>query len=980
MDTKDFIFNKDQFNRLFPFYIVVDKNLMLQSCGETLKKIYPIIESNLFLENFIITSPQLVSPDFLTLKSLEGLLVEIEYLNTPKIILRGQIEFLQETGDLLFIGSPLFNSVEQITEYNLSLSDFAFHDSMIDLLQVLKTKSISNDEPKELLAMRSDPQVILNNEKSEQERLTLLESANENGGVIKEKLAGKPLKLTGNKTDIDKIKNTALDINTTVKRLSTLIANMNAGVLLEDETRHIVLANQMFCDLFQIPVSPEQMVGAECENTAEQNKNLFKDPNLFVSRIEQILHLKELVQNEVIEMLDGKVLERDFIPIKSGDQYFGHLWKYIDVTDREISARALRINEEKYRSIITNMNLGLLEVDLEDRILYANKSFIEMSGYSSDELLGISAVSLFLKKDELAIMANKVEERKKNISNVYEVKVLDKANNIKWWLISGAPRYNDKDELVGSIGIHLDITQQKNLEIELIEAKINAERLTKIKENFLTNMSHEIRTPMNAIMGMSNQLTKTTLSQRQHFFVETINSAADNLLVIIDDILDLSKIESGKLTLENIGFDPLLLITKSLQVMTHKAEEKGLAISNIFYDSKISPVLIGDPYRINQILLNLLSNAIKFTEKGRVDISCTVLNDTEFSQEVKFKVADTGIGMTGAYVKDLFNKFSQEYESTTRKYGGTGLGMSICKELVELMNGTIEINSSKGVGSEVSFSITFSKGSFEQLPLKEFINLNTSVLSGKKIIITDDNDWNRLVASTILQNFGVEVIEATSGEQVIELAKLQYAHIVLMDIQMPGIDGYDATRAIRNTGNRVPIIALTANAIKGESEKCLSVGMNDYISKPFKEEEFLRVIIKWILQEHTLYIAGSENVQNIQPSLFDLTALNEISRGNEMFVKKMLNLFCMQTPPFVEEMINAYHNNDLKRMGDIAHKIKPSIDNLNIVSLKQIVRSIEKQGAANQYVPELQQMLILLKNTIDATVLKINQDGLVTTI
>jgi len=303
--------------------------------------------------------------------------------------------------------------------------------------------------------------------------------------------------------------------------------------------------------------------------------------------------------------------------------------------------------------------------------------------------------------------------------------------------------------------------------------------------------------------------------------------------------------------------------------------------------------------------------------------------------------------MDESYVQKLFEKFSQEYESTSRKLGGTGLGMSICRELIQLMGGQIEVSSKKGKGTTVTLRLTFKKGADADLPVNITANITSNFLKGKTILVTDDNIMNRLVASTVLSDYGASVIEATNGEEALLVLDNNKVDLILMDIQMPVMNGYEATKIIRKRGNTIQIIALTANAIKGENKKCFEVGMNDYISKPFKEEEFLKVIAKslntdFIEKEKVLLVEDDKKI--IDSPLFDLSLLIEISRGDSSFIVKMITLFCEHTPEIVREMKEAYNAKNFNKMGALAHKIKPSIDNLKINSIKKIIRNIEMAG------------------------------------
>jgi len=637
------------------------------------------------------------------------------------------------------------------------------------------------------------------------------------------------------------------ELSRTATRLSNLISNMQEAVLVEDENRMIVMVNERFCSMFGIPASPELLIGMDCSGSAEQSKHLFRDPEGFVSGIISLLARRQKVIGEILKLADGRIFSRDYLPIVIEETYKGHFWEYTDITSRSRYEEALVRSEEKYRLLIENMNLGLLEVDLVGRIIYANQSFCEMSGYSREEMYGRPAEDLFTIPENREFVVQKNESRTRGISDAYELEITNKKGSKKWWLISGAPLFNHEGVQVGSTGIHLDITGQKQLEFTLREAKQMAEDTAKAKEVFLANMSHEIRTPMNAILGLGKQLLKTELSPYQQSFLESINTAADNLLVVINDILDFSKIESGKLDLEAIAFSLPDLLVQISNMLTSKAHEKGLEFS-MHADEAVAPFLVGDPYRINQILLNLLSNSIKFTEKGSISLECRVEESLGDQQTIELIVTDTGIGIDKKYQKKIFQKFSQESINVARKYGGTGLGMAITKQLVDLMDGKITIDSNKNKGTRICVSMTFPVGSQVEKPEKPQHLIHQDKLKGKKILLVEDNKLNRLVASTILSHFGMQVTEAVNGEVAVSILRKELFDLVLMDMQMPVMDGISATIMIRKEiSTTLPVIALTAHALKSEQSRCLEAGMDDFISKPFEEENLLNTIIKYVL-------------------------------------------------------------------------------------------------------------------------------------
>jgi len=516
-------------------------------------------------------------------------------------------------------------------------------------------------------------------------------------------------------------------------------------------------------------------------------------------------------------------------------------------------ARQKTMEMELHRlSLVASANEnGVLFTDAAGNIFWSNEGFSRLTGYTREEIIGNTPIGLckgpLSNKDSLKEMLTSFHMGENFTTEVIHYR---KDGSYFWGRVKGQSIQDEKQEVVQYFAMIEDITTQKKLELDLIEAKDQAEESSLAKETFLANMSHEIRTPMNAILGMCQQLKKTDLGKNQRFYLETVNSAAQNLLVVINDILDITKIEAGKLDLEHIGFRLNEVLGRVTQVMLHKAQEKGVQLS-FCVDEFVHPVLKGDPYRLNQVLLNLVGNALKFTPKGSVSIECKAsgpLNIGE-SQCIRINVKDTGIGMEQQFIDRLFDKFSQEDKSVTRKYGGTGLGMSICKQLVELMKGTIRVHSHKGEGSEIILTIPFDRGQESDLKQDEETNTDPAIFRNRKILLVEDNEINRLVAVTVLGSYGAVINEAVNGaEALIELQKEEY-DLVLMDVQMPVMDGLEATERIRSElRSTIPIIAFTANALKGEIDKCLAAGMNDYVTKPFEENKLIRTIAHWLGQ------------------------------------------------------------------------------------------------------------------------------------
>ncbi len=497
-----------------------------------------------------------------------------------------------------------------------------------------------------------------------------------------------------------------------------------------------------------------------------------------------------------------------------------------------------------------------------------------------------------------------------------------------------------------------DITEQVHAEQALKEAMLVAEESSRVKETFLANMSHEIRTPMNAILGMSQLLAKTALSSDQENYQQAIATSADNLLVIINDVLDLSKLEMGKLTLETIGFAPADLLAQIEQTLHFKAAEKGLSLV-MELGKQVPHVLLGDPYRIRQVLLNLAGNALKFTDKGRVTISCTLLG-ADFSGpggavSVEFKVTDTGIGIEPEYLETIFQEFSQADSSVSRKFGGTGLGLSICRNLVHLMDSEVQIASQKNQGTTTSFILRLPIGTAHDLPQPEHPTAEAAELRqhlrGKQVMLVEDNLFNRQIAKSFLSQAGVQVTEAEHGGRAVELLRHQNFDLILMDVQMPVMNGYAATSVLRQQlGITAPVIALTANAINGEREKCLAAGMNGYLAKPFQEAQLLQVLSDWLLPDGATGLPYLALAAPVAPaastsSLYSIDDLLKAGQGDPEFVVFMLRTFVESCQEALQELHQGLHEANLSMLKGTAHTLKPSLQHLNAW---QVLPPIEK--------------------------------------
>ena len=495
------------------------------------------------------------------------------------------------------------------------------------------------------------------------------------------------------------------------------------------------------------------------------------------------------------------------------------------------------------------------------------------------------------------------------------------------------------------IVIFIDISQRNYFEQELIKAKEIAEKSVQVKEHFLANVSHEIRTPMNAISGLTKILLKSNPTEKQKEYLDAIKTSSDILLVIINDILDLSKAEAGKMVFEKTDFKIFSLISSITDLLHSKAQEKNLKLVNHF-DEKIPDVLIGDAVRLNQIILNLVSNAIKFTEKGEITLITKIADKDEETVTLQFTVKDTGIGIPQEKLPTIFESFTQASTEITRKYGGTGLGLNIVKELVELQDGAISVESKENEGSSFSFILRFPISLNQKSTVKnQEVDKIKTRLEEVNILLVEDNIINQLVAQSVLLDFGCNLDIADNGKVALEKVGEKRYDVILMDIQMPEMSGYEVTRYIRlnypepicNT----PIMAMTANASKDDADKCLSAGMNDYISKPFDERNLFTKICSLVNSSakfNPLAIIPAEGDQNF----VNLDYLKSLSKGNTKFMEEVVSLFISQTPIAIENMKKHYETKNWQQLMAVAHKIKPSFNFMGIKRLEDFARKIEE--------------------------------------
>ncbi len=591
--------------------------------------------------------------------------------------------------------------------------------------------------------------------------------------------------------------------------------------------------------------------------------------------------------------------------------------------------------------LISKLRGGELET------VFANQTFFSISGLSEDEIIGSRPRLTASTTSANNLYDSILRNYKKDIVLETECTCLNKEGTPFWATLKSIPVVADDDKFC--VTIIKEITIRKKRENELKKALQAAESSKVVKDQFLANMSHEMRTPLNGILGMTQLLEGNDLDKENLDFVEEIKHSAENLLAIVNDILEFNFLKSTDFKLENRKFSIRKLLRQVLDNIRYRTEEKGLGLELVISEN-VPEYLVGDSVRFSQIVMNILSNSIKFTKEGEITIFVTNQDAENGKIPIELKVKDTGIGISDSMISNIFESFSQASRSTSYNFGGTGLGLSLVKQLVGHMDGKIDVESTEGVGTTVFLRLPFYLPGY----VHDFKTLNSSEQESEKenfgehkILIVDDYTVNRRIVKGMMKKLGVEVDEAEDGSAALEMVKENNYSAIFMDVHMPGMGGLEATRKIRENEDEskrdVPIIAITASVLDRDIEECKQAGMDGFIAKPFTYDELYSRFKEFIENGRTKDRKTSSKTAN--KSGLDLNSLYELTGGDEDLLKEMLDLFLDQTPTLMNKVVSHYESKEYNRVKEFSHTLKPTFTYVGMDKATGIAEQIELMAA-----------------------------------
>jgi two-component system CheB/CheR fusion protein len=1026
--------NSKQLNKLFPFYLVVDNTMQIRDKGAALSKLLGNEKRTHLLDVFQFLRPNISISTFSELLNYSDQLIVLRIIDSG-VRLRGQLIHDEDHQTVLFAGSVWMNSIDELEATKLTLNDFALHDPLFELLQIIKGQEIVTDDIKGLVNRMSEQKEII--EKREQKYHDLLDnlydaviSFDENSNIIE---CNKALcTMTGyseeellqmNGQDITyeddweiarqstqellakgfisnfqlravtksgriiniEISSNAVIENGVYKGSRDIVRDITERKRIEDQIRDLSLVTEQTSSLVIIASADRKI---EWVNNSFTNVTGYTKNEVVGLKPGKLLQGKgtdpEVVARMRAAMNEGKSFRGTVLNYsKAGKPYWnelsinpirdssGKIIKYIsvatDVTELIRKNEELLNAELRWKFALEGSGDGVFEFNIPEGKFYGTDSLKRLLGLDLEiPDLEFSILIDILHPDDRESATSAFFEFIGSNENIFrhELRLRNNTGDYIWVLVRATVSKRSSSGIpLKVLGTTADITHIKETERELMAAKQEAERASEYKNQFLATMSHEIRTPLNAIIGLTNIMLMAKPKGELKENLDTLSFSGNHLLSLINDILDLSKIEAGKIDFVQSEFYFPELIKDLHQTFLPKCEEKKIKLTFCMEES-IPSYLIGDSMRLVQILNNLVNNAVKFTDHGAISIN--VRNITSGGNlRLYFEVKDSGIGINKQRQKDIFNDFVQADSSIVQKYGGTGLGLTITKKLVELQGGIIGLESSVGCGSTFFFEMPFKVGTSteERVPTAVKFQEQEHSLNGMKVLLVEDIPVNQKVAVSYLTNWNAEVICASNGKEALEIFNEGKFDVLLVDLYMPVMNGFDTIENIRmlEKGRSVPIIALTASAETSTLQRAINCGANLCLSKPINAKQLFDTLTqldsnfeKKSKTPEAKIIQFDQYNKTISPvdinnfKYIDLKNLKDASLGNEKFVLEMIGILKQEIPMIIHQANTSLMETDFDQFASAIHKLKNSLLMLGMKNVKNQLNWLESNARAKE--------------------------------
>ncbi len=1033
MSTPKAALSIDQLNQLFPFFLIINKNMEITDEGRSYSKLTGTLLGKQFLNCFSILKPTEIDT-YEKLHSLKDQLFILQ-LKESNNHFRGQFIHSENNGDLIFCGSIWLHNLNELTQANLLRTDLAPHDSLFEMLQILNAKEMVSDDIKSLVARMGDQnEQIIKRENKYRELLDNLYDAvvsfDENSNIIEcnkalctitgyseeelLKMSGKDITYeedwniarqstidlqekgfisnfqlriktkSGSITDIE-ISSNAIYENGVYKGSRDIVRDISERKKTEERLRDLSMVTQETSNLIVIADKNRKIEwvnkGFTDVSGYSLEEVLGKKPGEFLQGTDTDPKIKESISIALNkgESFRGTILNYS----KDGRQYWneltinpvkdanGIIQKYIsiatDVTELIKKNEELLNSELRWKFAIEGSGDGVFEFNVYQNKFYGTDSLKSLLGFDMEipELEFTDLENLIHPEDTAESLDLFSQLLNGNSTNFrHELRLMNNNNEYIWILARAMVTKRDHLGMpLIVLGTTTDISHIKETEKELVAAKTEAEKGSEYKNQFLATMSHEIRTPLNAIIGLTNLMLLEKPTGELKGNLSTLSFSANHLLSLINDILDLSKIEAGKIDFNYTDFQLSKLMKGVHETFLQKCTEKNLELTYTV-DESIPAVLKGDSIRLIQIMNNLVNNAVKFTDKGSVHISVKPAVAGTNKIRLLFEVKDTGIGISLKHQKDIFDDFVQADSSIVQKYGGTGLGLTIIKKLIELQDGKISVESKPGKGSRFYFELCFEIPDLKNTTINQDENTENEFgsLNGCRVLLVEDIAANQKVAVAYLNHWNAIPTCASNGKEALEMFSKNDYDILLIDLYMPIMNGFDTIKRIRKTkkGKSIPIVALTASAETNTLQKALDCGADLCISKPFNALELFKTISQQTKFDTANSFKSKEKSKRKQSDKkqefkhINLSIIKDASLGNEVFINEMLELFKSEIPIVLNDCNTALMKKDYTAFSFSIHKLKNSFMMLGMTHTKEILVKLENDSRSGRNLPELE--------------------------